>query len=163
MNSLVRKLGITRATTAALGLLLAGWSTLLYAENIKVYLSGKDEVPPVNTAASGGGTLSIVPNKTLSGSIRTSGVAATMAHIHLGAPGENGPVVVKLNKAADNVWTIPEDAKLTDEAYKAFEAGKLYVNVHSEAHPAGELRGQLEIPTWMKDQPKNVRSGGGGY
>jgi len=38
----------------------------------------------------------------------------------------------------------PAGAKLTDDQYKAFKAGNLYVNVHSDANKSGEIRGQLK-------------------
>jgi len=43
----------------------------------------------------------------------------------------------------DNHFTAPAGAKLTEEQYEAYKAGKLYVNVHSKQHPAGEIRAQL--------------------
>jgi hypothetical protein len=67
-----------------------------------------------------------------------------MAHVHLGAAGENGPVIIKLTQGADGVWSVPADTKLTDDQYTAFMAGKLYVNVHSAANKSGEIRGQLK-------------------
>ena len=39
---------------------------------------------------------------------------------------------------------MPAGAKLTEAQYKAYEAGDLYVNVHSAAHKGGEVRGQLK-------------------
>jgi hypothetical protein len=102
-------------------------------------------VPPVSTAAKGTGTIVIGADMTVSGSVTTTGVAATVAHIHQGAAGANGPVIIPLTKSADNpnVWTVQAGAKLTEAQYQAFKAGGLYVNVHSVANKGGEIRDQL--------------------
>ncbi len=52
--------------------------------------------------------------------------------------------MVTLTKGADGSWSTPDGAKLTEDQYKAFKAGNLYVNVHSAAHKGGEIRGQLK-------------------
>ena len=39
---------------------------------------------------------------------------ATAAHIHQGARGQNGPVIIPLTKSSDNTWSVPPDAKFTD-------------------------------------------------
>jgi hypothetical protein len=80
----------------------------------------------------------------VSGSVTTSGIAGIAAHIHDGAPGKNGPVIVPMAKTADNTWSIAAGAKFTDAQYEAFKAGNLYVNVHSAANKGGEIRGQLK-------------------
>jgi len=49
-------------------------------------LSGANEVPPLTTAASGTGTISVADDGSVSGSAIVMGVAATMAHIHVGPP-----------------------------------------------------------------------------
>jgi len=67
-----------------------------------------------------------------------------MAHIHLAPAGKNGPVIVPLTKSGDNMWSVPAGAKLTDDQYKAYKAGDLYVNVHSAENKGGEIRGQLK-------------------
>ena len=112
-------------------------------DNVK--LSGAEEVPPVKTSASGSGTITVKDDKTVSGSVKTEGVAGTMAHIHMGKAGANGPVIITLTKSADgNTWSVPSGAKLTDAQYDAYKAGGLYVNVHSAANKGGEVRGQLK-------------------
>jgi hypothetical protein len=122
----------------------AAYSSLASGENVKVILSGDQEVPAVKTSATGNGTISVAADKSISGSVTTTGVAGTMAHIHQAAAGKNGPVAVPLSKSGDNMWSVPPGAKLTDAQYSAFKAGDLYINVHSAAHPAGEIRGQLK-------------------
>ena len=124
--------------------LVMGCSSMGGDSGIKVTLSGKDEVPPVATAASGSGTIVIGEDKSVSGSVTTTGVAGVAAHIHVGAAGKNGPVIVPLTKTSDGVWSVPAGAKLTDAQYASYKAGDLYVNVHSAANKGGEIRGQLK-------------------
>lgn len=140
-----------RIAVAAAVLALAGWTTALQAQTINVVLSGQNEVPAVETAATGSGTIVVGKDKSISGSIKTAGVVATMAHIHTGKAGENGPVLIPLSKEGDDMWKVPANSKLSDEAYKAFQAGGLYINVHSAAHPGGEIRTQLDAKAGIKD------------
>jgi len=109
----------------------------------KVSLSGAEEVPPVSTQAKGSGSFRIKDDGTVTGSVTTSGVAGTMAHIHMAEKGRNGPVIVPLSKEGET-WSVPKDKKLTAEQVKAFKEGRLYVNVHSAAHKGGEIRAQLQ-------------------
>jgi CHRD domain len=106
-------------------------------------LSGAEEVPPVTTAALGTGSFEIPPDKSITGSIATTGIAATAAHIHEGAAGKNGPVIVPLTKTGDNTWSVPANTKLTADQYASYLAGNLYVNVHSVTNTGGEIRAQL--------------------
>src|SRR2546430_13906202 len=55
-----------------------------------VKLSGAEEVPPVSASGSGSGTIRVNSDGTVSGSVTTTGVEGTMAHIHHGAKGQNG-------------------------------------------------------------------------
>jgi hypothetical protein len=111
--------------------------------DVKVMLSGANEVPPVTTSASGDGAISIADDGTVSGSVTTKGVQGTAAHIHMGAAGKNGPVVVPFTKEGDT-YKAPAGTKLNADQLKAFKSGDLYVNVHSAANPNGEIRGQLK-------------------
>jgi hypothetical protein len=108
-----------------------------------VVLNGKQEVPPVTTDASGSGTITVLMDRSVSGSVTTAGIAPSAAHIHLAGPGQNGPVIVPLNKTGDNVWSVPPSIRLNDVQYEAYKLGNLYVNVHSAANPGGEIRGQI--------------------
>jgi hypothetical protein len=115
-----------------------------WAVDVKVNLTGAEETPPVTTSASGTATISIGADKSVSGTIKTTGIDGTVAHIHVGAPGQAGPPIITLNKTADGVWSVPAGSRLTDEQYANFKAGQLYVNVHSADHKSGEIRGQLK-------------------
>jgi hypothetical protein len=114
------------------------------ANDVKVTLTGAEETPPVQTSATGSGTLKVNKDKTVSGSVKTQGIAGTAAHIHIGAPGESGPPIITLTQGPDGTWAVPAGSKLTDEQYADFESGKLYINVHSSVHKPGELRAQLK-------------------
>ncbi len=120
---------------------LASGSSL--AQEVKVTLSGSQEVPPVTTSATGSGTVTVAPDMSLKVNITTSGINATAAHIHLAPAGQNGPVAVPFVKNG-NSWSVAPTAKLTEAQYAAFKAGNLYVNVHSAAHPGGEIRAQIK-------------------
>jgi hypothetical protein len=130
---------------AAFATLLAASFSLASAKDEKITLTGAQEVPAVTTDAKGEGMIKIGMDKSVSGKITTTGIEGTMGHIHEGAaPGQNGPPIITLEKAADGSWTVPAGSKLTDEQYDAFKAGKLYVNIHSAAHKGGEIRAPLK-------------------
>ena len=107
-------------------------------------LSGSAEVPPVSTKATGKSTIKVADDKSVRGEVTVEGMTPTAAHIHQGAAGANGPVIIPLTKASDSRFTVPDNARLTDAQYAAFQRGSLYVNVHSAAHPGGEIRAQLK-------------------
>jgi hypothetical protein len=109
-----------------------------------VTLSGANEVPPVSTSASGTGWVMVNPDRSVSAKITVTGMSATAAHIHQGAAGTNGGVIVPFAKQGDDTFVAPPGASLTAEQYEAFKAGKTYVNVHSAKSPSGEIRAQLK-------------------
>ena len=109
----------------------------------QVTLSGANEVPPVTTSATGSGTVTVNADCTVSGRITVSGMAATAAHIHEGAAGANGGVIVPFVKEGDSTFVAPPGAKMNEAGCAAYRAGRTYVNVHSAKHPPGEIRGQL--------------------
>ncbi len=132
-----------RDFAVAAALLVSAIGSALSAD-VSLKLSGAAEVPAVTTTATGAGTIVIKSDKSVSGSVKTAGIEGTMAHIHLAPAGKNGPPIISLVKTADNVWSVPEGSTLTDDQFKSFQDGNLYVNVHSAAHPGGEIRAQLK-------------------
>lgn len=110
---------------------------------VSVKLTGAEEVPPVSTSGSGSGSIRVAADGAVSGSVSTTGVPGTMAHIHQGAKGQNGPIIIPLTKSGDT-YTVPAGAKLNEAQMKAFKAGGLYVNVHTNANKGGEVRGQMQ-------------------
>src|SRR5476651_2565768 len=121
-----------RALIASAALVLIGASAL--ATDVKLKLAGAEETPPVTTSASGTGKIKVGADKSVSGTVKTAGIEGTVAHIHVGAPGQSGPPIVTLEKGADGVWSVPAGSKLTDDQFASFKAGNLYVNVHSAEH-----------------------------
>lgn len=119
-------------------------SANLYAQQpMSIFLKGSAEVPPVATSARGSGQITVLPDHTVSGSIKTSGFVPTMAHIHEAAVGKNGPPIITLTQTGNDSFAVPVGARLTDAQFTRFTAGNLYVNVHSVQYPNGEIRAQL--------------------
>ena len=129
---------------AAVSFLLAAGLGLARPADTTATLTGAQEVPPVVTEAKGTATIAVGADKSVRGSVKTTGLVAMSAHIHLAQAGSVGPPIVGLVKASDNEWAVPAGAMLTDEQYAAYKAGKLYVNIHSDAHKPGEIRAQLK-------------------
>lgn len=124
-------------------LLLLAAANLYAQEPISISLNGDAEVPPVTTSAKGTGKITVLPDRTVSGSIAVSGLVPTKAHIHEGAVGKNGPPIITLIQTASDSFAVPAGARLTDAQYLSFTTGNLYLNVHSAQYPDGEIRAQL--------------------
>jgi hypothetical protein len=106
-------------------------------------LTGTQEVPANPSTATGTSTITIGADKSIAGSVKVQGMTPTLAHIHEGAKGSNGPVVVPFTKTGEDTFAPAPGATLTDAQYANYLAGKLYINVHSAAYPGGEIRLQL--------------------
>ncbi len=135
--------------------LLAGfaWAGLAQANPVsfKVPLSGAQSVPPVQTAGTGTADLTYDPaTRQVTWSITYSGLSspATMAHFHGPAkPGENKNVALWLTTKGSPPGTpITGQATLTPQQAQQFTAGEWYINLHTQSHPAGEIRGQVVPP-----------------
>ncbi len=123
---------------------LAGCASMMSGgHSVSVSLSGDQEVPRLSVPGSGSGSFVIGADGSVSGSIKTTGVQGTMAHIHNGAAGKNGPVIIPLAKSGDT-YSAPAGAKLNDAQMQAYRAGNLYVNVHTANNKGGEVRAQLQ-------------------
>jgi CHRD domain-containing protein len=117
--------------------------TSMYGDRVNVKLTGAQEVPPVDVAGSGSGYVAVTKEGAVSGKITTTDVAGVAAHIHIGAAGKNGPVIIPLKKEDANTWVVPEGAKLNEAQLEAYHKGDLYVNVHTPRHKGGEVRAQI--------------------
>ena len=110
----------------------------------RLTLSGAEEVPAVTTTATGNATIDIKADRSVTATVTVPGMTATASHIHEGAAGANGPVIVPFTKTGDNTFAAAPDAKLTEAQYESYKQGKLYVNVHSAKNPGGEIRAQIK-------------------
>lgn len=122
------------------------------AETFTATLTGASEVPAVNTTGSGTVRFTVRNDSTIAFEVTLTGVPdVTAAHIHLGKAGANGSPVVTLLKGAEpggmaHGTITPKDLHGTtmSQLLAAMKSGGAYVNVHTKAHPGGELRGEIE-------------------
>jgi hypothetical protein len=132
------------AAVAVIGLLAAG-AAQAKTEKFAATLTGADEVP-ANTSAGKGEVKATLDTATKAFNYEVtfsdlSGPAAA-AHFHgPAAPGSNGPPVIPV---ANPTSPLKGTATLTDAQIADLTAGKWYFNIHTKAHPGGELRGQLK-------------------
>ncbi|MBK0403768.1 CHRD domain-containing protein [Adhaeribacter sp. BT258] len=127
----------------------------LSREGYTLVMNGKQEVPPVNTPASGSGLVSIDRDQTNAHYMMVwSGLSgpATAAHFHLGKFGVAGPVIFNLTPSFNNTtnptaaagyWHAGSTPPFTTRNSVQFRSDSMYVNVHTAANPSGEIRGQV--------------------
>jgi hypothetical protein len=128
----------------ALACLLVGMSLFASSAFAQLRLTGGEEVPPNASEAVGTASIRVDADGNVSGTVSAPTLKQPRAvHIQLGAPGQAGPPVITLAGGDEGTWTVPDGAKLTPEQLQAYRAGELYINIHTESHPEGELRGQL--------------------
>lgn len=130
---------------------LAADSMAAASQKFETQLSGQNQVPAVDTQGTGTADFSYNPGThRLNWTITYSGLSGPVmaAHIHSGAAGANGKVLLPLTKkgATDNPSPIKGHATLTDDQAKEIMSGNTYVNVHTDMHKSGEIRGQITPP-----------------
>ena len=124
-------------------LVLASCAAMGGGDAVQVKMTGAEEVPPTQTSASGTGSVTVGEDGSVSGSFKTQGAVIMAAHIHEGAAGANGPVIIPLQKSGDNDWVVPPGAKFTPSQLASYKAGRTYVNFHTAKYKGGEIRAQL--------------------
>jgi len=164
------QLGIAIALIAVM--VIVGGTTIVASKNVFAQvgekrliakLSGKNEVAPKITKSSGTAEFTLGRDgKTITYRVDVKDIdKATMAHIHQGKIGQNGPVVVTLFNASSPTGpksgilargTITSDklegplkGKQISDLVKLIEDGNAYANVHTQQNPKGEIRGQIQI------------------
>ena len=121
MNTALRRGSLTAAI--ALAAVLGAFANTSIGQGMdsqEIVLSGSNEVPAVTTTASGKGTVTIKPDRSVAASITVTGMTPTAAHIHEAAAGANGPVVVPFTKKGDDTFVAADGAKLTESQYASF-------------------------------------------
>ena len=152
-----------------LSLAIAGAFTLLFSAQAQAQvltftanLSGSNEAPVV-PATGAGGTATVTLDMTADTvswvvDVFNLPTGNTAAHIHVGGPGVSGPVVINFTvsagisndfrisgtaRASDLVARAAQGVNSWDDLEQAMVLGQTYVNVHTQANPGGEIRGQL--------------------
>ena len=129
------------------------------ARNFRAHLSGDEEVPPVDTRAQGQATFELNDQATeLEFKLNVANIDDVVAsHIHCAPAGVNGPIGVTLfsggptsrnGTLAEGTVDSPDPGNACGwtslaEVQSAMRNGFTYVNVHTLAHPPGEIRGQI--------------------
>lgn len=159
---------LTLILAASTGYLVANPTTTTQISTITqtptVYaavLIGANDIPPITTTATGTAIVSISPDgKSLHFVVTVNGITnVTLSHIHDGPIGQNNPVVVPFFNGPTKTGTFsgvlvqgnsnatlfvgPLAGKTMTDLINDIKAGRCYVNVHTTAHPGGEIRGFL--------------------
>ena len=168
------------AAVAAVLLAGAGIQADDNEREFKAQLSGAEEVPPVVTDTTGAVEVEFNVDETKAEFELdvNNGVRVTQAHIHCAAKGVNGQIVVFLAGFHDRGWDVNgswvENTTITDanvipraptaacpfaintlsDVARAAREGFAYVNVHTVAHPGGEIRGQLSHVSFVNSKTR---------
>lgn len=137
---------LSAVAIAGLAFSLSAAPTLAETMTFSADLTGAAQVPPVTTDAAGKIDASLdTETKVLSWTVTYDGLSgpATAAHFHGPAAADaTAPPVVPVN--GDLASGFTGEATLTDAQIGELEAGMWYFNIHTEANPGGEIRGQVE-------------------
>ncbi len=153
---------IQAAFYAAAALLMFSAIAIAHGKmSYRAALSGGNETPRVTTKATGSAMFTVNAKETeISYMIHVRDIeGVTMAHIHLGKAGKNGPPVAMLEvrakkgkfsgmlaggKITGKYLMGDFKGKTVKDLVKEMKAGNTYVNVHTSANPDGEIRGQIK-------------------
>jgi len=157
----VLSMAIVAAAVFSIGMSATLVNTAYAEQKFTATLSGDQEVPPVTSSGKGWAWIKPMEESAWF-KVNVTGLdKVTGAHIHEAKSGENGDVVVTLFKADSP--TGPKDGTLAEgnftasdlegsmkgktlsDLVTAMKNGETYVNVHTEANPKGEIRGQLSM------------------
>lgn len=115
------------------------------ATTLEVVLTGEAQVPPVETDAAGTANVTLVGNQLrVDGAWSGFDIDEPGAHIHGPASATANAGILGALDYDNAARTFDGTFTLDDDELGYFRDGLLYINLHSAAHPAGELRGQIE-------------------
>ena len=146
--------------TGALALVLA---THASAQTLTTTMNGGEETPVLNTGMVGTAVVSVdAANREVAVTLNVfnTPTATTAGHIHVGAAGIAGPVVLNfpagiVGRTGDFAMTFrlgerdfvarpAQGINTMDDILQAIVLGNAYVNIHTTQNPGGEIRGQLK-------------------
>ena len=139
-------------------LLFSGGAAFAATESFTANLSGSNEVPAGDAALTGNATVTVdASSGEVCAKVTSSVTGAAAMHVHKGAKGANGAVVVTLDVKSINGDSICAKGTAAVAAAIAADPAGYYVNIHTPAAPGGALRGQLASAA-----PSGVNAGSGG-
>ncbi len=121
-------------------------------------LTGAEQTPPTASAARASGAATLNRGtRLLQATVTTSGLSGASVHIHEGARGINGPIVLSLMESPAGSGQWSGQSVLSSTQVDTLLAGDMYFDVHTAAFPNGEIRGQL-----IRQQSTTSTGGTGG-
>jgi hypothetical protein len=130
-------------------------------QKLTTELSGVNEVPPTNSSSTGMAEFDIIGTDSIRYHVNASNIqGVTAGHLHEGLEGENGPILVQLFSYDTPMNQVSESGIITagnssfqgstttsqqqlKDFMSAMRTGQIYVNIHTEQNPDGEIRGQI--------------------
>jgi hypothetical protein len=130
-------------------------------QKLTTELSGVNEVPPTNSSSTGLAEFDIMGTDSIRYHVNASNIQdVTAGHLHGGLEGENGPILVQLFSYDTPMNQVSESGIITSgnssfqgstttsqqqlkDFMSAMRTGQIYVNIHTQQNPDGEIRGQI--------------------
>ena len=144
---------LTLAIAALSAAMLTNGAPAAFAQQSQTFtakLTGNNEVPPVNTPATGMAQFQLSSDgKELNYDLSATNLKGfMMAHVHQGKAGENGPPVttplsIGKGKITSSDLQGPLAGKQISDLVNIMKNGGAYANVHTQQNQNGEIRGQI--------------------
>lgn len=136
---------IRRAFLAAAAVMALTGAAQAETMKFTAALSGAAEVPPTSSAGSGAAEVTLdAEGKSLRWTITHQGLTGPVVAAHIHGPAAEGANAGPVVPLAAGASPITGSAAITDAQIADLKAGLWYVNLHTAAHPGGEIRGQLK-------------------
>jgi hypothetical protein len=137
---------LLRSWVLLVGVLAVSGPASAEVVSLSAALSGANEVPPIQSSGTGTATVTFdTQSREMRWEVLVQGLSAPLTAAHFHGPGsstQNSPIIVPIAKAGDQS-PFKGQATLTPEQAADLLGGRWYVNIHTQAHPPGEIRGQV--------------------
>ena len=134
-------------TAVAVSFSFANPASALDTHTLGAVLVGAEEVPPMVTGGVGACSVTlddVTGSVSVTGSFSGLSSNATAAHIHgLAGPGVNAGIIIGLTETGGTSGNVSGGGTLTPAEITGMLNGLTYLNIHTTAHPGGEIRGQI--------------------